>query len=72
VSAAAELNGATGRDLRYAAGFLGLSPHTVRALARRRALAHFRLGRRLIFKDADLEGYLSKHRVEARPEAARR
>jgi excisionase family DNA binding protein len=58
-------NGAAGHNLRYAAAFLGLSPHTVRSLARRRQLAHFRIGRRLIFKLADLEQYLDRHRVEA-------
>jgi excisionase family DNA binding protein len=68
----ADLNGATGRDLRYAAAFLGLSPHTVRALARRRALVHYRIGRRLIFKDADLSAFLTRHRVEARLESAAR
>jgi len=64
-SATDTLNGAAGRDLKYAAVFLGLSPHTVRSLARRRQLAHFRIGRRLIFKLADLEQYLDRHRVEA-------
>jgi excisionase family DNA binding protein len=61
----ADLNGATGRDLRYAASFLGLSPHTVRQLARRRVIGHYRLGRRLVFKDHDLSAYLRQHRVEA-------
>ena len=62
-----DLNGVTGHDLEYAAAFLGLSKYTVRALARRRELAHFRLGRRLVFKEPDLEAYLRRHRVEARP-----
>jgi len=66
VSASANLNGATGRDLRYAAAFLGISPHTVRALARRKALAHYRVSRRLIFKDADLQAFLDRHRVDAK------
>lgn len=61
-----DLNGSTGRDLRYASLFLGVSPHTVRALARRKELAHFRIGRRLIFKDTDLQQYLDRHRVEAK------
>jgi excisionase family DNA binding protein len=57
--------GATGRDLNYAATFTGLSKFTVRALARRRALAHYRLGRRLVFKDEDLLEYMRRNRVEA-------
>lgn len=57
-------NGATGHDLKYAAAFLGISPFTVRALARRKELAHYRLGRRLVFKDGDLQAYLDRHRVE--------
>jgi excisionase family DNA binding protein len=61
----ADLNGATGHDLKYAAAFLGLSAHTVRALARRREIEHYRLGRRLVFKDDQLRAYLDRHRVEA-------
>jgi excisionase family DNA binding protein len=61
----ADLNGSTGRDLKYAAAFTGLSVHTVRQLARRRMIAHFRCGRRLVFKDADLQAYMEQHRVEA-------
>jgi excisionase family DNA binding protein len=62
----ADLNGGTGRDLRYAALVLGISPHTVRQLVRRRQLTHYRIGRRLIFRDDDLQHYLDRHRVEAR------
>lgn len=62
----ADLNGATGRDLRYAGAFLGISPHTVRQLARRQQVGHYRIGRRLIFKDADLQAYLDRHRVEVK------
>jgi Helix-turn-helix domain len=69
---AADLNGASGLDLKYAARFLGLSPHTVRALARRQALAHFRIGRRLVFKEADLVAFLQLHRIEARPALTKR
>jgi excisionase family DNA binding protein len=57
-------DGASGRDLGYAAAFTGLSPHTVRALARRRVIAHYRLGRRIVFKDEDLAEYMRRHRVE--------
>jgi excisionase family DNA binding protein len=63
----ADLNGAAGHDLKYAAAFLGLSKHTVRQLARRKTIAHYRLSRRLVFKDHDLEEYLNRHRVEATP-----
>ena len=55
-----------GRDLGYTASMIGLSPHTVRALARRRELAHYRLGRRLVFRDSDIAEYLRRHRVEVR------
>ena len=61
-----DLNGDAGHDLKYAAAFLGLSKHTVRALARRREVEHYRLGRRLVFKDDQLRAYLERHRVEAR------
>jgi excisionase family DNA binding protein len=62
----ADLNGDCGHDLEYAAAYLGISKHTVRALARRRELEHYRVGRRLVFKDAQLRAYLDRHRVEAR------
>jgi excisionase family DNA binding protein len=67
----ADLNGSTGRDLRWVAARLGLSRHTVRAMARRRELAHVRIGRRLIFYESDVAAYLSRHRVEAREAAGR-
>jgi excisionase family DNA binding protein len=67
-----DLNGATGRDLRWVAARMGLSPHTVRQLARRRALAHYKIGRRLVFVEADVVAYMQRHRVEARPEAVGR
>jgi excisionase family DNA binding protein len=67
-----DLNGNEGHDLPWAAKRLGLSVHTVRALARRRELAHVRAGRRLIFYEADCADYLRRHRVEvARSEAER-
>lgn len=61
-----DLNGDTGRDLKYAGAFLGLSPHTVRAMVRRKMLAHYRVGRRLIFRDSDLQAFMDRHRVEAK------
>lgn len=66
-----DLNGASGRDLKFAAEFLGLSVHTVRALARRRLIGHYRLGRRLVFKEPDLVEYLRQHRVEPQEAASR-
>lgn len=66
MSPGADLNGATGRDLKYAGAFTGLSPHTIRALVRRKMLAHYRVGRRLIFRDSDLQAFLDRHRVEAK------
>jgi hypothetical protein len=66
-----DLNGATAHDIRWVALRLGLSVHTVRALARRRALVHYRLGRRIVFLEGDVLAYLQRHRVEAPSEAAR-
>ncbi len=42
---------------------------TLRAAARRREIGHTRIGRRLLFTEADLRAYLERRRVEA--EAAR-
>ena len=67
----ADLNGSTGRDLRWVAARTGLSVHTIRALARRRAIAHYRLGRRLVFQEKDVLAYLERHRVEAREPVGR-
>jgi excisionase family DNA binding protein len=55
-----------GRSLKDAARILGISPHTVRVLARQRRIAHYRMGRRLVFKATDLAAYLAAHRVQAR------
>lgn len=60
-----------GRDLRWVAARMGLSVHTIRSLARRRALSHYRLGRRLVFAEADVVEYMQRHRVEAREAEAR-
>jgi excisionase family DNA binding protein len=57
-------NGEAGRNLTYAGGFLGLSPHTVRLLVKRRELSHYRLGRRLVFRDEDLRAFMAARRVE--------
>jgi excisionase family DNA binding protein len=60
---------AIGRDLEHAAAVTGLSKFTVRLKARRGEIAHFKLGRRLVFRDADLEEYMRRHRVDVRPVA---
>ena len=44
---------------------LGVSVFMVRALIRRRQLAYYKVGRRIVLDVADLERYLLKHRVEA-------
>ena len=55
--------------LREAAKILRCGQSTLRAAARRREIAHTRLGRKLLFAEADLRDYLEQRRVEA--EAAR-
>jgi excisionase family DNA binding protein len=47
---------------------LGVSPHTIRAWARRGLLPYHKLGRRLVFDRGDLERFLAANRVEARSE----
>lgn len=49
-----------------AAARLGVSKHTLRGWLRRRLLAHFRLGRRVLVSEADLRDFLASRRVEAR------
>ena len=61
------LNADSGHDLDYAAAFTGLSKHTVRAHVRARRIAHYRIGRRIVFKDEDLRAFLARHRVDVRP-----
>jgi excisionase family DNA binding protein len=60
-----------GRDLEYAARFTGLSKFTLRAYLRRGLIAHYRIGRRIVLKDSDLEAFMRRHRVEAREAAGR-
>jgi hypothetical protein len=62
----AELNGDHGHNLKWAAARAGISPHTMRQKARRREIAHVRIGRRLVFYEKDVADYLQRHRVEAR------
>jgi excisionase family DNA binding protein len=53
-------------DLVQGASVLGVSPHTLRAWTRERRIAFHRCGRRIVFAMADLDQFLSDHRVEAR------
>ena len=54
-------------SLPEAAQRLGVSPHTLRQWAiYRRLVPHLRLGRRIVFRPADLEAFEAKHRVAAR------
>ena len=56
-----------GRDLKGAAVRMGLSPHTVRVMVRRRILGHFRFGKRIVITDEQIDECMARHRVEARP-----
>lgn len=49
-----------------AAARLGVSRFTLRAWLRQRRIPYFRLGRRVVLSDADVERFLAAHRVEAR------
>jgi excisionase family DNA binding protein len=63
---------APGRDLRGAGRKMGISPHTVRVLVRRRELAHYRIGKRIVITDPDIDAYMARRRVAARePRLAR-
>ena len=44
---------------------LGVSPHTVRAWVRERRIACYRVGRRVLFAEDDIENLLNASRVEA-------
>jgi excisionase family DNA binding protein len=55
-------------SLPEAAQRLGVSPHTLRAWAvYQHRIAHVRLGRRILFRPADLSAFEAANRVEARP-----
>jgi excisionase family DNA binding protein len=55
-------------DLRSAAARLGVSPHTLRAWSvYQRRVPFVRLGRRVLFRLADLEAFEQSSRVEALP-----
>lgn len=56
-----------------AAQRLGVSPHTLRAWSvYQHRVPHLRLGRRILFRVADLEDFERCNRVAARPEAPAR
>ena len=56
----------TNLDLRAAATRLGISPHTLRAWSiYQRRVPFVRLGRRLLFRVADLDAFTTAGRVEA-------
>jgi excisionase family DNA binding protein len=57
---------APGRNLRDTGRKMGISPHTVRVLVRRRELAHYRIGKRIVITDADIDAYMARCRVAAR------
>jgi excisionase family DNA binding protein len=51
-------------DIAAAAERLGLSEHTVRAMARQRKIAFVRLGARILFRPQDLAHYIEAHLVQ--------
>lgn len=53
-------------SLRWAGRKMGISPHTVRMLVRQRALAHYRVGRRIVILDPDIDAFMARRRVAAR------
>jgi excisionase family DNA binding protein len=48
------------------AELLGRHPHTIYRLAREGELAHYRVGRNVLFRPADVDAYIEARRVEAR------
>jgi excisionase family DNA binding protein len=57
-------------SLEDAAARLGISGFTLRAWVRKRVLAHYRCGRRIVFDEATLARFLAARRVPAKDEAA--
>ncbi len=51
---------------------LGLSIFTIRSLLRRGAIAHHKLGRRIIVFEGDVQAFLAANRIEARDGAVAR
>ncbi len=54
-----------------AAARLGVSRYTVRSWVRQRRLEHYRLGRRVVISQAEVERFLAVNRVPARDEVGR-
>ena len=52
-------------DVADAAPIIKVSPRTLRRMAERREIGHFRVGRRLLFSDQDIAEFLTKSRVSA-------
>jgi excisionase family DNA binding protein len=59
-------------DARQAAVELGISRYTVGALARRGELPHYRIGRRIVFDEEDLQAWLWARRQPRVPGSRRR
>ncbi len=53
-------------SIEEAAAQIGVSKFTVRTWVRQRRLGHFRLGRRIVISQGDLERFLAAHHVEPR------
>jgi len=53
-------------SIEEAAARLGVSKFTLRSWIRQRRLAHYRLGRRVVLAEHDLDRFLETRRVEAR------
>jgi excisionase family DNA binding protein len=54
-------------SLPEAAQHLGVSRHTLRGWIRQKRIAYVRLGRRVLFAPADVQKFVTAHRVEAVP-----
>jgi excisionase family DNA binding protein len=53
-------------DIRPASRLLGISPFTLGSLVRRRAIPHYRIGRRIKFLPSELEQWRLAKRVEVK------
>ena len=56
-------------DIAGAGEYLGQSVRTIRWLTRTKKLGHVKIGKRLMFKVTDLDGYIEKHYQGALDEA---
>lgn len=57
-------------NVREAANRIGISASKLYQLVTRRAVAHYRIGGRIVFRDADIDAYLASCRVGAVAPAA--